>query len=423
MRRTNTVIIGGGQAGLAMSKSLSDRSISHVILERGQVGERWKKERWDSLRLLTPKWQTRLPGLDLRGDDGFMSKDDLAAVLDDYARQIDAPVETNCEVTAVALRGTEYRVSTNRGVWYAGNVVIATGHCHTPWVPEMASELLPEVRQMVTTEYKNPSQLAEGGVLVVGASSTGIQLAHEIQESGRQVTLSVGTHTRVPRRYRGRDIMWWLDAMGFLDERATQVSDLDAARLQPSLQLIGSPDGRSIDLNTLMDAGVRLVGHARDARGTKVWFNDDLRQSIEDSEERLTRLLSKIDAYIKEQGMEKELPPAEAIQPVRVPSVPSSVDLKAAGIKTVLWATGYKRTYPWLQVPVLDENGEVEHTGGVTPEPGLYVLGLMLMRRRKSTFVDGVGQDAAELASHIEERNAALSATDEVLAGAQGEMA
>ena len=402
MRHTDVVVVGGGQAGLAMSRCLADRGIEHVVLERGRVGERWRSERWDSLRLLTPRWQARLPGWRYRGPEphGFMTRGEVIDYLAGYARSFAAPVESGVAVTAVERDAAGFRVTTSRGSWSTGAVVVATGHCQVAFVPPIASGLPRDVAQVVPTRYRSPDQLPDGGVLVVGASSTGVQLAAEIQRSGRQVTLAAGKHVRLPRRYRGRDVMWWLDAAGVLDEHADAVADLEAARRQPSLQLVGSDDHRTIDLGTLRALGVRIAGRAVGAEGGRVLLADDLAQSVAAAEGRLARLLGRIDAHVERRAA-GDAPPAEPIAPIEVPAAPTALDLRAEGIRTVVWATGYRRSYPWLRVPVLDARGEIRHAGGVTSEPGLYVLGLQFLRRRNSSFLDGVGADAEALAAHV----------------------
>ena len=265
MNRTTAVIIGAGQAGLAMSHCLGRQGIAHVVLERGRVAERWQSERWKSLRLLTPNWMTRLPGLVYAGaePDGFLAMAEVAGFLVDYARISNAPVQTGTTVQRLQRLGGGYRVETDRGVWLAEVVVVATGYCDKPYVPPMAAALPSAVFQTTPTAYRNPASLPAGGILVVGASSSGVQLADELAESGRQVTLAVGQHIRLPRRYRGRDIMWWLDRTGILVKPAAKVADLEAARREPSLQLVGSPEGMSIDLESLNAKGVRLLGRHR----------------------------------------------------------------------------------------------------------------------------------------------------------------
>jgi putative flavoprotein involved in K+ transport len=404
MRRTETVVIGGGQAGLAMSRCLADAGVDHVVLERGRVAERWRSTSWDSLRLLTPNWQSRLPGFRYDGPDphGYMGVGEVVDFLGRYARSFRAPVEEGTTVLAVERAGAGYEVATDRGRWQAASVVIATGHCDTPLVPGMARGLDPEVVQVVPARYRNPRELPEGGVLVVGASSTGIQLADEIHASGRPVTLAVGRHTRLPRVYRGRDILWWLDSMGLFDESIDDVLDPAASRAQPSLQLVGRPDRATLDLPALESRGVRLVGRVVGAEGSRLGLADDLVAHTAAADARLARLLQRIDVFAARTGLDAESGPAEAFRPFLWPaSAPTAIDLRADGIRTVVWATGFRRLYPWLKVPVLDERGEIRHRGGVTACPGLYVIGLYFLRRRKSSFIDGVGRDAMDLAAHL----------------------
>ncbi|MCB4821347.1 NAD(P)-binding domain-containing protein [Roseicella aerolata] len=400
MQRSPVVIIGAGQAGLAMSHCLAARGVAHVVLERGRIGERWRSERWDSLRLLTPNWMARLPGWSYRGaePDGFMAAGEFARHLEAYAAAMRAPVEPGVTVQAVRRGPHGYRVATSRGLWEAEAVVIATGHCDRPAIPAWARALPAGIRQVTTADYRNPSQLPEGGVLVVGASASGVQLAEEIQRSGRQVHLSVGRHTRLPRHYRGRDIWHWLDRSGLLDERVTQVCDLLQARRQPSFQLVGRPEGGTIDLGTLQAEGVRLLGRASGAVGGVLQLEDGLRETVAAAQQVLLRLLARIDGIADAEGAPRE--PCAAPR-IAAGAAPGSLDLAAEGIGSVVWAGGFRRDYRWLQVPVLDAGGEIIHRGGVTPEAGLFVLGLRFMRRRRSNLIDGVGQDAAELAEAI----------------------
>jgi putative flavoprotein involved in K+ transport len=377
------------------------------VLEGGRVAERWRSERWDSLRLLTPNWQSRLPGYRYAGGepDSYMAMSEVVDFLEGYARSMDAPVEESANVTSVEPSGGAYRVATERGSWVARNVVIATGYCDVPFVPSLATELPPDVAQIVPTRYRNPSELPEGGVLVVGASATGVQLADEIHASGRPVTLAVGRHTRLPRRYRGRDILWWLDAMGVFDETGDEVFDLEISRRQPSLQLVGRPDHATLDLPSLERRGVRLVGRSVGLDGAVMAFADDLVAHTAAADARLARLIVRIDAFVARAGLRSQVGPAEPFQPFVWPApAPETIDLRAQGIRTVVWATGFRRHYPWLRVPVLDARGELRHAGGVTPAPGLYALGLGFQRRRKSAFIDGVGDDARERADHIAAR-------------------
>jgi putative flavoprotein involved in K+ transport len=407
LKRTESLVIGGGQAGLAMSRCLADAGVDHVVLERGRVAERWRSESWDSLRLLTPNWQSRLPGFRYDGPDpdGYMGAREVAEFLGRYARSFAAPVEEGTTVLGLEAAGSGYRVTTDRGIWEAPTAVIATGHCDVPFVPGFAEHMRAAVAQVVPGRYRNPQELPPGGVLVVGASSTGVQLADEIHASGRPVTLAVGRHTRMPRAYRGRDILWWLDAMGVFDDTAADVYSIESSRAQPSFQLVGQPDRASLDLPRLQKRGVRLVGRVVDVEGVRVELADDLVAHTAAADARLARLLQRIDIFAARTGLDGEVVEPEPFVPFLWPlAAPTTIDLGAEGIRTVVWATGFRRRYPWLKVPVLDEAGEIRHESGITPLPGLYVIGLYFLRRRKSTFIDGVGQDARELTAHLAER-------------------
>ena len=404
MKRTDVIVIGAGQAGLAMSRCLSADSVDHVVLERGRVGERWLSERWSSLRLLSPNWQTRLPGYHYQGSDpdGFMSSSDFAEHLTGYARSYSAPLELETTVRSVRAADSGYRVATDRGDFAAASVVLATGYCDRPFVPAMARRLGPDVRQLSPSDYRGPEQLPEGGVLVVGASATGVQLADEIQRSGRPVTLAVGSHLRLPRRYRGRDILWWLERMGIFGETVDKVRDLDAARRAPSWQLVGRDDHRSLDLPTLQAQGVRLCGRLTDIEGSRLHFADDLPRSAQEAERKLWRLLARIDAFAAVSGMAEQIEVDDGPGRFRAPQGPTRLNLRNAGIRSVVWATGYRRSYPWLQVRgALDPAGELHHHKGVMEPGGLYALGLRFQRRRSSSFIDGVGDDAVELSEHL----------------------
>ena len=388
-----------------MSRSLSHHDVEHVVLERGQVGERWRNERWDSLRLLTPRWLSRVSGWaddDEADPHGFMSRLEVVEYLERYALEASVPLRTGVTVTSVERDGDGFRVDTNLGAWAARRVVVATGESQDAFVPAMARDLAGWVHQVRPTHYRNPHDLPEGGVLVVGASATGIQLAQEIHASGRPVTLSVGRHTRLPRRYRGRDILAWLHDMGVLDERVEEMASPQASCDQPSLQLTGSPDHRTLDLRRLQQEGVRLVGRSEGAAGTRMFFADELVETLAAADLKLAGLRLRIDEHVEERGLTSEVGPEEPFQPVPIPDhPPASLDLRAHGIRTVVWATGYTRSYPWLRVPVLGASGEIRHDGGVTPVAGLYVLGLKMLRRRSSSFLAGVGADAEELTEHL----------------------
>jgi putative flavoprotein involved in K+ transport len=407
--RTTTVIIGAGQAGLAMSHCLSEFGVDHVVIDRGRVAQRWRSHSWDSLRLLTPNWMTRLPGFQYDGDnpDGFMSVAEVIAFLERYAVVSGAPVLTDTTVSRVERAGDGFRVTTDRGIWCSDSVVVATGYCDLPFVPVESKRLSQSVTQIVPADYRRPGQLPPGGVLIVGASSTGVQLAQEIQRSGRQVTLAVGRHTRLPRRYRDRDILWWLDRLGVLSQPANAVQDIKASRRQPSLQLAGRSDHSTLDLGVLHAAGVRLVGRVQSIEGMRVSLADDLVSRTAAADIKMADVLSRIDRFITATGITAT--PSEPFQPTwpLARDTPDRLDLDAERINTVIWATGYRRAYPWLHVPVVDRWGEIRHDGGVTPAFGLYVLGLNFQRRRHSSFIDGVGDDACAIARQIATRTAA----------------
>ena len=405
VRRIETVVVGGGQAGLAMSRCLSARGIGHVVLERGRVAERWRSERWDSLTLLTPNWQSRLPAFSYAGPDpdGFMTMPAVIEYLERYARSFSAPVECDTSVLEVAATAGGFRVDSTSGVWQASTLVIATGHCDVPYVPPSARELPRGLFQITPGRYRHPGQLPPGGVLVVGASASGLQLAEEIHLSGRPVTLAAGAHTRVPRTYRGRDIMWWLDRAGVLHETRDQVYDVDISRDQPSLQLVGRPDHATLDLRILQEKGVRVVGRLIDIDSYRVRLADDLIRTTVAADVKLAGLLQRLDQFAERSGIGEAVDPPTPFTPIWpvFAEAPSTIDLRVEGIQSVVWATGYRREYPWLKVPVLDGRGEIRHSGGVTDHPGLYVIGLHFLRTRHSNFIDGVGADAFALSGHL----------------------
>jgi putative flavoprotein involved in K+ transport len=408
MRTSTTVVIGAGHAGLAMSACLSERGIDHVVLERGDVANSWRTERWDSLRLLTPNWQSRLPGSGpgcaYEGDDpdGFRTMPEVIDFVAGYARAIAAPVQTGTRVLSVRRTDAGYLVRTDQGDWHGRTLVLATGACNIPCVPRLAEAVPPAIRTLTPSAYRNPDQLEDGGVLVVGAAATGVQLADEIHRSGRPVTLPVGEHIRAPRTYRGRDIQWWMDASGVLDQRYDEVEDLERARKVPSLQLVGSPERAMLDLNALSAMGVRLVGRLVGIADGKLQFSGSLANQCTLSDLKMGRLLDAIDRWATDNDIDREVEPPHRFAPTRVEEAPLlRLDLARAGIRTIVWATGFRPDYSWLEVPVLDRKGRVRHDGGITPSPGLYVLGLRFRRRRWSQLIEGAGADARDLSAHL----------------------
>ena len=403
--RTDTVVIGAGHTGLAVSHLLSQRSIDHVVLERGEVANTWRTERWDSLRLLTPNWQTRLPGFAYDGEDpdGFMTMSEIVGFLDRYARWVDPPLHTLTNVTSVRKEGDDYEVVTNRGVWSCRSVVLATGEFNFPKVPPIAAALPPSIESVTPFHYRRPSDLPEGGVLVVGVSATGVQLADEIHRSGRPVTVSVGEHVRMPRVYRGKDIRYWFEVTGLSDERYDEVDDIVRARSVPSPQLVGTPERITLDLNALTDRGVRMVGRLAGIRDGQAQLSGSLHNKCNRSDLKMGRLLLAIDEWIAEHGLDGEFDPPARYERTRVEkSPPLGLDLTSGEFKTVLWATGYRPDHSWLHVPVLDHKGRLRHDGGiVTDSPGMYRIGMNFLRRRKSSFIHGAGDDARDLVDHL----------------------
>lgn len=404
MRVATVIIIGAGQSGLAMSRHLTQRSIDHVVLERGEVAHSWRTERWDSLRLLTPNWQTRLPGYAYSGDDpdGFMTMPEVVRFLQHYAEMSVVPVATGSRVTRVRQVEGGYEVSTSRGPWLCRRLVIASGACNIAAVSSLAAHLPHDVASLTPMQYRNPRLLPDGGVMIVGASASGIQLAREIHASGRRVLLSVGEHIRLPRTYRGRDILWWMDAMGAMDVRYDAIEDLERARRLPSLQLVGTSERATVDLNSLHKAGVELVGRLVGLHNGKAQFSGALANYCALADLKMNRLLATIDDWIRASDLVGQVPASCRFEPTTVGSKSRlSFDLRDGGISTVIWATGYRPDYSWLDVPVLDRKGRIRHHGGVAAAPGMYVMGLPFTRRRKSSFIDGAGDDAADLAAHL----------------------
>jgi putative flavoprotein involved in K+ transport len=402
-RKVATVVIGAGHAGLAMSRCLAERAIDHVVLERGEVANSWRTERWDSLKLLTPNWQSRLPGFGYEGNDpdGYRTMPEIIDFIGRYARAITAPVETHTRVVSLDKDDEGYLVATDRGDWLSRTVVIATGACNIARVPALAENLPAKIATLTSMQYRNPGQLDQGGVLVVGASATGTQLADEIHRSGRPVTMSVGEHIRMPRMYRGKDISWWMDAAGVWDERYDEVEDIVRARRVPSLQLTGSLQRTTLDLNALTGIRVKLIGRWAAIGNGKALFSGSLKNQCALSDLKMGRLLDAIDLWARENGHREGEPP-ERLPPTRVEdSPPLSLDLGDGSIRTIIWATGYRPDYSWLKLPVLDRKGHIRHDGGVVDSPGLYLMGMQFLRRRKSALIDGAGDDARDLSAHL----------------------
>ena len=402
--KTRCVIIGAGHCGLAMSKYLSDYSIDHVVLERGEIANSWKHERWDSLRLLTPNWQTRLPGYAYSGDnpDGYMMVTELTGFIENYARTISAPVKQHTRVTSVTAQDGNYHVATTRGDWQCEALVIASGACNQAQIPAIAEYAPASVQMLTPGQYRNPAQLEDGGVLVVGASATGLQLAEEIHRSGRPVTLAVGEHVRLPRTYRGKDIQWWMDKLGIFDQRYDEIDDLSRGRNLPSPQLVGSATRESLDLNRLTATGITITGRLAGFNESSAQFSGSLGNVCALADLKMDRLLNSIDEWVTEHEFDDELdPPLRYLRTRIEDSPPLLMDLERNNIKTILWATGYRADYSWLQLPVFDRKGRIRHEGGVVDSHAVYLMGMPLLRRRKSSFIHGAEDDARELSAEL----------------------
>ena len=399
------MVVGGGHAGLAISRVLTEHSIDHVVIERGEVANSWRRERWDSLRLLTPNWLSRLPGHRYRGahPDDFMTVAEVVELISGYAAASAAPVRVRTPVTSVRRADHGYHVTTPSGEIRCRSVVLASGAANSAHVPDVRRAVPERVECLTTFDYRNPDRLPPGGVLVVGASATGVQLADEIHRSGRPVILSVGEHVRLPRSYRGRDVLWWMEASGVWNQRYDEIDDLERARRLPSPQLVGTPERTTLDLNVLRASGIELVGRLAAIRDGRGLFSGGLANQFALADLKMERLLDTFDEWARNDGAGAEVAAPERFEPTRAPPSPRlSLDLRSGEIRSVVWATGYRPQYGWLDVPVLDRRGQLRHEGGVVVDaPGMYAIGLPLLRRRKSTFIHGAEDDARDLAAHL----------------------
>jgi putative flavoprotein involved in K+ transport len=404
LEATEVVVIGGGQAGIAISEHLQQRGVPHIVLEKDRVAEAWRTRRWDSLVANGPAWHDRFPTqkFEETDPDGFATKGEVADYFQKLVDRKDLPVRTGVTVTSVVeISGARgYRVTTDSGVIDADFVVSATGPFQTPRIPQ----LIPEdagFTQMHSSSYKNPDQLEDGGVLVVGAGSSGVQIAAEIQKSGRPVHLAVGPHDRPPRSYRGRDFCWWLGVLGLWD-----LVTPPAGAEHVTIAVSGADGGHTVDFRDLADSGITLLGRANEYSDGKLVLGTDLRKNIADGDQNYLSLLNAADEYIERNGL--DLPPEPEAHvlgpdPECVTSPILELDLAEADIRTVIWATGFGVDYSWLNVEgVLDETGYPVHARGVSPVPGVYFLGLPWLSRRGSSFIWGVWHDAKYVADQIE---------------------
>ncbi|MDO6584051.1 NAD(P)/FAD-dependent oxidoreductase [Salipiger sp. 1_MG-2023] len=414
----DTIVVGAGQAGVAMSEHLGRAGISHLVLERARIAERWRSERWDSLVANGPAWHDRFPGLEFPGGpDDFVPKDAVADYFVDYARKIDAPVRCGVEVKRVSKLPSQrgFLVETSHGDYEALNVVAATGPFQKPVIPAVIDDAAP-VMQMHSSGYKNPAQLPEGAVLVVGAGSSGVQIADELNRAGRKVFLSVGPHDRPPRAYRGRDFVWWLGVLGLWD-----LATPPAGAEHVTIAVSGARGGETIDFRRLAGEGITLLGRTEGYASGKVSFLGNIAQMVKGGDDNYLALLDAADAYVARNGLDlPEEPEARVIRPdPECMTHPiTELDLAAEGIGTILWATGFVQDYSWIEAPTFDAQGRPIHRRGVSEEPGIYFLGLPWQSRRGSSFIWGVWHDAKHVADQIAIRHAYFTYHDDANAQA-----
>ena len=398
----DTIVVGAGQAGLAMSEHLGNNNVNHLVLERDRIAERWRTARWDSLVANGPAWHDRFPTKEFSdiGPDAFATKDQVTQYFEEFARQINAPIRSGVDVTSVRRHQNRagFEVQTSAGSFSATNVVAATGPFQRPLIPA----LVPTqdwLTQLHSFDYRNPGQLPEGGVLVVGAGSSGSQIAEELAQSGRQVYLSVGPHDRPPRAYRGRDYCWWLGVLGKWD-----IAALDPDTAHVTIAVSGADGGRTVDFRRFADSGITLVGMTEHFDNGAMHFADDLARNITNGDQNLLALLDEADDYVLRNGVDlPEDPLARELgaMPSCVTDPVRQLDLREAGINSIIWATGYELDFSWLEVDVFAPDGKPDHQRGVSSEPGIYFVGLPWLSRRGSSFIWGVWHDAKYLADHI----------------------
>ncbi|MCU1691443.1 MAG: monooxygenase [Frankiales bacterium] len=401
-RHVPVVVVGAGQAGLSTSWHLKDRGIEHVVLEKDRVAQEWRSSRWDSFCLVTPNWQCRLPGFPYDGDDpvGFMVKDEIVAYFDRYVASFDPPVHEGVRVRSLRRTGEGFAVSTSEGDLTADAVVVATGCYQVPVVPSWAADLPAGLVQLHSQDYRNPEQLPPGEVLVVGSGQSGAQIAEDLHLAGRRVHLCLGDAPRVARRYRGKDVVAWLDEIGYYATTADQRTTRDGEAARANHYVTGRDGGRDIDLRAFARDGMQLYGQLTGLTDGQLRFRSDLRRSLDSADETSEAVKDLVDKFVAEQGL--DVPTEPRYVPVWQPDVePTSLRLEGSGITSVVWSIGFRPDHSWLHVPVLDERGQVLHRRGVTPDPDVCFVGLTWQWTWGSARMSGVGEDARHVVEHL----------------------
>jgi putative flavoprotein involved in K+ transport len=397
------VVIGGGQAGLAVSYHLRRRGIDHLVLEQNRIGHEWRENRWDSFCLVTPNWQCRLPGFPYRGDDpdGFMVREDIVRYIEDFAGSFDPPIAEGVAANGLICDSSgTFTISSSRAQFTASQVVVATGPYQTPMVPRMAERLPSSITQLHSSDYRNPDQLPDGEVLVIGTGQSGCQIAEDLHLAGRTVHVSVGSAPRIARFYRGRDVVAWLDDMGYYKRSIDEFEDENAVRARANHYVTGRDGGRDIDLRQFASQGMHLYGRMTLIHGPHLEFAADLASNLDNADQVAENIKNSIDEYVRAHGIDA---PTEArYTPVWQPEQESTrLNLEGSAISTVIWSTGFRRDYRWIQVPVFDGNGYPTHHRGETNWPGLYFIGLPWQHTWGSGRFSGIADDADYVSERI----------------------
>ena len=402
MKKINTVVVGAGQAGLAASEHLANNKIEHIIFERNRIVESWRSSRWDSLVANGPAWHDRFPTLKFSNIDpnSFASKDRVVKYFEEFAKQIQAPINLNVNVEKVEKHSSRHRylVTTSEGFYESENIIVATGAFQEPVIPKIIPNNF-ELNQIHSQAYKNPEQFSEGAILVIGSGSSGSQIAEELRRSNRNVFFSIGPHDRPPRSYRGRDNVWWLGVLGKWEAKTPNPETQHV-----TIAVSGYDGGKTIDFRKFANMGITLLGMTKEFKNEKIFFENDLKENIYNGDKNYLSLLDEADEYIKKNNLDfSEEPKARQFEKDHecITNPILELDLRISGIKNIIWATGYKNNFEWIKLDIFDETGKPEHNNGVSKEKGLYFLGLPWLSMRGSSFIWGVWKDAKYLAEHI----------------------